>query len=796
MIHVGSFAWKGNAMANYDASIRVNTDADNSDLLKVKKTFDYIEKSADRAKKSIEGDFNSLSDVVEDYATRLKDLRSKGFGLGDKKYDDLYIAWKNAVNAEKEYIANLDKKTDKGMADEAARVAKEQEKQAEAQRKIEEAAERNLQKENAKLEKQVQLEAKMQAEVAEQERLNSIKNSAVVSDERMVELLQKQKELKAQLADLEKAGLTAGYEQYDNVTQQLHQVNSEIASHKELRQAINEQSEGFERLSNSSKKCFKSMHGDAKKSNGLFSQMASRLKGIALSLLIFNWITKGFNAMVSAMKEGFKNLAQYSDDYNAQMSELKSRLAETKNALAGAFEPVANIVIPYLVQMISWLNIAIDTVGQFLAALTGKVSYTKAKKQAIDYGKALDSAGKSAKNALASFDQLNVINQSSGGVSTVGGEKTGEDAFETIDIENEILESVERIKAIIQPFIDSISSWWSQLDFSPLTESLGKLWTALEPFGEHAYDGLTFLIEEVLEPIGSWVIEEALPEFLDMLSSAVTALDGAIEAAKPGLQYLWDDFLVPIGEWSADSFVESIGMVSGCLDDLAQLFSDRSEDINTILMGITSVLSFVWNNGLKPYYDMMLGAIGELLTYVDNIAGDIIDILVGVVEFISGVFAGDWETAMNGLVKIFEGVVNGFIDIFEGVVNAIIEGLNSISIEIPDFVPEIGGKTFGFDLEKLSLPRLESFPQLANGAVIQGGKPFAAILGDQRFGQTNIETPLKTMVDAFKQALSEMNGNAGGQYTFVAQLDGKELFRETIRQNDIFKKSTGISAFE
>ena len=76
--------------------------------------------------------------------------------------------------------------------------------------------------------------------------------------------------------------------------------------------------------------------------------------------------------MVSAMKEGFRNLAQYSKDYNAQMSALQSSCAQFKNSLAAAFEPIVNMVIPYLVKLINWLIKAADAVAQFLAILQGK----------------------------------------------------------------------------------------------------------------------------------------------------------------------------------------------------------------------------------------------------------------------------------------------------------------------------------------------------------------------------------------------------------------------------------------
>ena len=205
---------------------------------------------------------------------------------------------------------------------------------------------------------------------------------------------------------------------------------------------------GFEKLEKSSKKCFKEIQNGTKKSNGLLATLGSRLKGIALSLLIFNWITKGFNAMVTAMKEGFQNLARYSDDYNKSMSALKSQTAQLKNGLAAAFEPVANFIIPYLTKLVEWLNTAADAVAQFFATMQGKSTYTRAKKQVVDYAKSLDTASKAAKRALASFDELNVLSKD-GSISSNGG-LTGADAFETAEVSN----SMSQMVNAVQPFRD------------------------------------------------------------------------------------------------------------------------------------------------------------------------------------------------------------------------------------------------------------------------------------------------------------------------------------------------------
>lgn len=115
----------------------------------------------------------------------------------------------------------------------------------------------------------------------------------------------------------------------------------------------------------------------------------------------------------------------------------------------------------------------------------------------------------------------------------------------------------------------------------------------------------------------------------------------------------------------------------------------------------------------------------------------------------------------------------------------VIGAINKISIKIPKWVPAMGGKTFGFNVPKVPIP------QLANGAVIRGGDPFMAVLGDQPRGQTNIETPLPTMVKAFKQAMQESGVSGGGNITVQAVLDGKIIYEETVKQNNIEFGRTG-----
>lgn len=145
------------------------------------------------------------------------------------------------------------------------------------------------------------------------------------------------------------------------------------------------------------------------------------------------------------------------------------------------------------------------------------------------------------------------------------------------------------------------------------------------------------------------------------------------------------------------------------------------------------------------------------------------------------------------------GAVKSAIKMIVGWINTYVIGaINKISVKIPNWVPGMGGKKFGFDLNKIPVP------QLANGAVIRGGDPFMAVLGDQPRGQTNIEAPLDTIKRANKaavlEALSELGVTAGssrnsGNEAFVFQVDGKTFFEITRREAQQYFGRTGRSPF-
>lgn len=183
------------------------------------------------------------------------------------------------------------------------------------------------------------------------------------------------------------------------------------------------------------------------------------------------------------------------------------------------------------------------------------------------------------------------------------------------------------------------------------------------------------------------------------------------------------------------------------------------------------------------------------LQNITNMVDSIKTIFDGVTTFISGVFSGNWQMAWDGIKQIFEGVFSGLVGIVKwpinaiiGLVNQAISGVNSLSIEIPDWVPEWagGGKTLGFNIPQIPLfakgtnstPRGafiagEKGPELITGA--PGRRVFTNAQTNDVFSKSNSAPQL-----TFNPVINITGGDANIMATIqqVLASEKKKLFAE------------------
>lgn len=540
---------------------------------------------------------------------------------------------------------------------------------------------------------------------------------------------------------------------------------------------------GFARIRNACSSLFNVTEKGTNKSSKLLITMGSRLKGIALSLLVFNWISKGFNVMVSAMKAGFQNLAQYSKEYNKVMSDMKSQSATLKNSLATAFEPIITTIVPYITQLISWLNTAMNYIAQFWAVLGGKDTYTRAKKQVVDYAKSLKDASGTAKGALASFDEINVLNKDEGN-GAAGGEVTGADAFEEVEVDQNKFTWVEWLKDNLDTvlyYVQAIGVGFLAWKLaSGFTESLSMLIGIAI-----AAAGAFMLVTSAVDAWQNGIDWENLKGMLIGVTGLVSGLGiafgnvGAIIGALIGGIVLLIVGFKDIME-NGVNLKNSLAVIAGTFLLVSSVAGAAIGAIVAAVAGLVLAIVADWENFKKDVVEPLWDWLEALLSNTKETIEGIKRIFRGIINFITGVFTGDWKKAWKGIKDIFAGVwqaisgtvklvvntiigiINAMVNGLAGAINAVVRAINSISFTAPNWVPFIGGDTFSPNIPEISTPA--NIPYLEyGGTVVQ--ETYAKISEGNR---REVVLPLEQHTE-WADLLADKIGNTG---TTVIRFEG------------------------
>lgn len=278
-------------------------------------------------------------------------------------------------------------------------------------------------------------------------------------------------------------------------------------------------------------------------------------------------------------------------------------------------------------------------------------------------------------------------------------------------------------------------------------------------------------IGDLIVSIGTWLnnIETSISNwFTNLLSNIGIWLSG-----------IWNS----ISTWFTDLILNLADWLKNCWDSLSDWFTNLVTDVGDWLKNIWDKLSS-WFTDLPGNIKTWLSNIWEPISgFFGDIWDDFTGVLDDIVSFITGTFSSKWSKAWEGIKEVFSGLFDSISGVFKGVINTVVDAVNTvinainkISWDVPKWVPAIGGSTFGFHIPNV--------PRLAQGAVIPPNQEFLAVLGDQKRG-INIETPLDTMLQAFRGALAEFNDYNGGDIIIPIYVNNELSSEEIIRKQDI-----------
>lgn len=462
------------------------------------------------------------------------------------------------------------------------------------------------------------------------------------------ELTNSIKYAKGELAAMESSGTAfidpTTTEEYSKVSEKLLDVQSkqEVLNQKMRETVANEKSIG------AGAKNIEKVGKAAKKSSGLISDMAKRIKQTVVSFAIFGAVMKVSQTISKAFTEGIQNMAKYSSEFNGKMSEMASASATLKNSIGALTAPIISALTPAIVTLCTWLTNAINAMNRFIAAISGKSTWTKAKKQQVDYAASLDKTAGSAKKAagaLAAFDDLNVLQKNDSGSGSGGSGSGGSDLYEEVPTSSDLTKK-------LQPFLDFLkktkasiekgwSDTWKKLDIS---SQLVNIKASAESIKNTLAD--IFTDPFVLASVDNFV--QTVAYSLGSMAASVTSIGATIAENFVGGMAIflennsWDikgyiqkmfDVSADIAALAADG-LEAFANVFSVFGDengqqitanLIQIFADAfmmvTENAAKFARDVIDciVTPFVENqDALKDALDGLLGVIADLTTTISD----------------------------------------------------------------------------------------------------------------------------------------------------------------------------------
>lgn len=284
------------------------------------------------------------------------------------------------------------------------------------------------------------------------------------------------------------------------------------------------------------------------------------------------------------------------------------------------------------------------------------------------------------------------------------------------------------------------------------------------------------LWDEVLKPLFSFLADVFMTVIMPIAAFLGTVLVDVVMAVFRVIKSIWDNVLKPL----VDFLIDVLAIALQAIIDVWNAWKPTIEVVFGILM-------WLWNNALRPLVDFIIrflcGAIKDFGVTVKDVLDAVKRIFSGIIDFIAGVFTGDWSRAWRGVVNIFGGIMDGLGSVIKAPLNGVIwlinqaiQGMNKI--KVPDWVPSwLGGG------QGINIPQI---PYLARGGIIdsptlamvgEAGKEAVVPLENNRGGLRELASILLT-----EMGPRNSSNDSSGDGDLILQIDGSVIGKVALKQ--------------
>ena len=353
--------------------------------------------------------------------------------------------------------------------------------------------------------------------------------------------------------------------------------------------------------------------------------------------------------------------------------------------------------------------------------------------------------------------------------------------------------------------------------FDVLKDLLDFITAVFEGDWKKAWQSIKNIVKDVAELIGT-ILKDLVKTIKDIFKDVAGVIKNVFDTAVKSVKGLFKD----LASWFKKHVKEPLKEV---FSDIADWFKNKFDNawkgIKDAFGNVKEFFSDVWakiKSSFQPdgktipewFKDKFDGAwekikntfnVEKVNEFFKNVWDNIKSPFGSIADWFKDKFSTAWQKVKDVFStggKVFTGIKDGILKGLKAVINALIKGINTV-IKVPfdginfalkkiKSIKILGKKPFDF-ISTIDVPQI---PKLATGAVIPPNKEFLAMLGDQKSG-TNIEAPLDTITQAFRDVMSSYNGVQQGD--IVIQIDGREVFRAVRSQANDFYNRTGNPAF-
>ena len=463
----------------------------------------------------------------------------------------------------------------------------------------------------------------------------------------------------------------------------------------------------------------------ANKARGAISSMASAFKktgsaakhsqsalekwlGIIKHVVILRPVRQALNAIANGLRDGVNNLVRYSAAMNSldaaaannTMSAYATKLLEIKNAVGAAVMPALRTLLPVVNAVSNAFITGVNAINQFISALQGKTSFTRAKETAVDYAAALDASNKKAKalkQSLQSFDELHTLDADNTPEATNIG-KNYTDMFEEVKINPDISNFKDKITSMFSDLAEPIKNAFAKVDltstaknmlntwkgvFSDMGKSFNEVWTngtgesimthlvkiadnlmaSIDNIGRkwreawnkddtgthivqnvmETIDKLAGLAENISGDIKEWSADLNWEPLLTNVEKLTKAFSEFLDDVSPDVEAFFKEVLLPLGKW----IIEDAGPVS--VDTLAKSLKGLGDTIDAA----SPAVGGFWKNIAAPGYEKVGNMLTDSIEAFGDSSSTLSGMLNGEIPLVEGalrILKNDLKIAWNSFI--------------------------------------------------------------------------------------------------------------------------------------------------